>query len=67
MRYGAGTNYKAKTYKQLTSNARQQNGRLGNSKANGLKKGVITTVTQIKNGFGKTPSGWICLDYCKKI
>ncbi len=67
VRYGAGTNYNAKTYRQLTSNARSQNSRLGNYYTNGLRRGVITTVTQVKNGFGKTPSGWICLAYCTKL
>lgn len=67
VRYGAGTNYKAKTYSQLTANARSQNSKLGNYYTNGLKRGVITTVTQIKNGFGKTPSGWISLAYCTKL
>lgn len=67
VRYGAGTNYKVKTYRQLTSNARSQNSRLGNYYTNGLRRGVITTVTQVKNGFGKTPSGWICLSYCTKL
>lgn len=67
VRYGSGTKYKAKTYSQLTSNARSQNSRLGNYYTNGLRRGVITTVTQVKNGWGKTPSGWICLDYCTKL
>lgn len=67
VRYGAGTNYKTKTYRQLTANARSQNSRLGNYYTNGLRRGVVTTVTQIKNGFGLTPSGWICLNYCTKL
>lgn len=67
VRYGSGTKYKAKTYSQLTSNARSQNSRLGNYYTNGLRRGVITTVTQVKNGWGKTPSGWICLDFCTKL
>lgn len=67
VRTGAGLKYRAKKYYELTSNARSQNKRLGNGKANGLKKGVITTVTKVSGSWGKTPSGWICLDYCKKI
>lgn len=67
VRYGPSTKYKAKSYKELTINARKQNEQLGNKYTNGLKRGVVTTVTQIQNGFGKTPSGWICLKYCKKI
>lgn len=66
VRTGAGTNYTAKTYKQLTSNARSQNRRLGNYYYNGYKKGVTCTVTQVSGNWGKTASSWICLDYCKK-
>lgn len=67
VRTGPGTNYKIKNYKQLTSNARNQNSRLGNYYTNGLKRGVVTTVTKIQNGFGLTPSGWIALSYCTKM
>lgn len=67
VRTGAGTNYKIKNYKQLTANARYQNKKLGNQYTNGLKRGVVTTVTKIQNGFGLTPSGWIALNYCTKM
>lgn len=67
VRTGAGTKYKIKGYKQLTSNARYQNKKLGNQYTNGLKRGVVTTVTKVRNGFGLTPSGWIALNYCIKI
>lgn len=67
VRYGAGTNYKAKAYKQLTDNARSQNGRLGNYYINGYKRGVVCTVTKTNGNWGYTASGWICLDYCTKI
>ncbi len=67
VRAGAGTNYKAKTYKQLTQNAKKQNEKMGNKYYNGYKKGVICNITKVQNNWGKTPSGWICLDYCKKI
>lgn len=67
VRTGAGTKYKIKGYKQLTANARYQNKRLGNQYTNGLKRGVVTTVTKVRNGFGLTPSGWIALNYCIKI
>ena len=67
VRYGAGTNYKAKTYLQLTSNARSQNNRLGNYYTNGYKRGVVCTVTKINGNWGYTASGWICLDYCSKL
>ena len=67
VRTGPGTKYKIKGYKQLTSNARYQNKRLGNQYTNGLKRGVVTTVIKVRNGFGLTPSGWIALNYCTKL
>ena len=67
VRTGPSTKYKIKSYKQLTSNARYQNKKLGSQYTNGLKRGVITTVTKIQNGFGLTPSGWMALGYCTKM
>lgn len=67
VRTGVGTKYRIKGYKQLTANARYQNKRLGNQYTNGLKRGVVTTVTKVQNRFGLTPSGWISLNYCTKL
>lgn len=66
VRTGAGTNYKKKTYTQLTSNARKQNRQLG-GEYNGYRKGVVCTVTKVKGNWGSTASGWICLDYCQNL
>ena len=66
VRSGAGTNYSVKNYRQLTANARSQNRRQGNYYANGLLRGVNVTVSQVSGNWGKIPSGWICLDYCRK-
>ena len=66
VRNGAGTNYSKKTYRQLSSNANLQNRKLGGL-YNGYRKGVVCTVTKIKGNWGLTNSGWICLDYCKKL
>lgn len=61
VRTGAGTKYKAKKYNQLTANARSQNSRLGNSRANGLKCGVITTVNKVSGSWGLTlVDGFVC-------
>ena len=67
VRAGAGTNYKAKTYKQLTQNARYQNKHRGDYYYNGYKKGVICNITKVHGNWGLTKSGWICLDYCNKL
>jgi len=66
VRYGPGTNYKRKTYKQLSANARQQNRRLG-GEYSGYRKGVVCTITKVSGRWGLSKSGWICLDFCKKI
>lgn len=70
VRSGAGTKYARKSYKQLSTNARQQNRKLG-GEYNGYRKGVVCTVTKVvySNGYywGKVNSGYICLNYCKKI
>lgn len=66
VRTGPGTNYKNKSYYQLTSNAKVQNSRFGNYYANGYLRGVVCTVTEIRGNWGKTASGWICLDYCTR-
>lgn len=69
VRKGAGTLYGKKTFNQLTANAQVQIKKLNNGKpADGLVKGCTCTVTKVSNkNWGKIPSGWICLDYCKKV
>lgn len=53
-------------YSQLTKNAQEQVKKLDKTKPNGLVRGVVCDVSEVKGDFGKIPSGWICLDYCKK-
>lgn len=68
VRKGAGTGYSYLKFNQLTKNAQEQVKKLNSNKgADGIVKGVICTVSKIKNNWGKIPSGWICLDYCKKV
>lgn len=66
VREGASTRYFAKTWRQLSPNARKQNGANGNYYANGYKNGVVFTVSKVSGNWGLSPSGWICLDYCTK-
>ena len=67
VRTGPSTNYRAKKYYELTANARSQNSRLGGYYTNGLRRGVATYVYEVRNGFGRTNSGWISMSYCTKI
>lgn len=66
VRKGPGTNYDWLRYSELTSNAQSQVYSKCGYKPNGLCAGVICDVSEIKGKWGKIPSGWICLDYCKK-
>ncbi|MFA9376212.1 MAG: lysozyme [Lachnotalea sp.] len=65
VRMGAGTNYKAKSYSQLT-----KDGKAHATSAGVLKSGTRVTVSKIiKNGsdtWGITPSGYIALHYNNK-
>lgn len=54
-------------YNELTQNAQRQVAELNPNKPNGLVKGVECDVSEVKGNWGKVPSGWISLDYCKKI
>ncbi len=67
VRTGPGTNYRKKAYSELTKNARSQTYEKVRYKADGYAMGVEFTVSQVSGSWGKTPSGWVCLDYCTKI
>ena len=65
VRTGPGTNYSRKNYTQFTENARKQIKAMKGYSVNGYVKGMVCTVYEVKGSWGRTPSGWICLDYCK--
>lgn len=67
LRTGAGTSYRVKTFTEFTENARAQIKRLYKKSVNGYVNGVVCTVSSVNDNWGKTPSGWICLDYCKRV
>lgn len=67
VRDGAGIQYPYRKFNELSKNAQKQILELRGSKANGYVKGMECTVSKIQDNWGKTPSGWICLDYCEKI
>ena len=67
VRKGAGTAYGTKKFSQFTEDAQKKILRLAGKKVNGYVKGLAFTVLQVKGKWGKTPSGWVCLDYCTKI
>ena len=67
VRSGAGKFYRKKKYSHLSADARAQVKDLCGVAYDGYVKDVEVTVTKVKGRWGKTPSGWISLDHCKKI
>lgn len=67
VRAGAGMTFAVKRYTQLTIDAQKKIRELAGSPLNGYVKGLKCTVSEVKDDWGKTPSGWICLKYCKKV
>ena len=68
VRRGPSTDYDYKKFSFLTPNAQMQVKKLNSgNKADGLVKGCFCTVSEVKGNWGKIPSGWICLDYCKQV
>lgn len=66
VRSGAGAAFRKKKFTQLTADARSQVKSLCGIAYDGYVKGVEVSVTKIKGRWGRTPSGWICLDHCRK-
>lgn len=70
VRAGAGTNYMQKSYKDLTTNAKQ-NAYSSGINAGCLKAGTKVTLLQIKKSgndiWGRIPSGWIAFTYRNKV
>lgn len=58
VRTGPSTKYRIKGLKELTNSARKQGGYV---------RGVKFTINKVINNWGRSPSGYVCLDYCKKI
>lgn len=56
-------------FEELTENAQEQIKKIIkiSNIPNGLVNGVICDVSEISGEWGKIPSGWICLKYCKKL
>lgn len=68
VRKGPSTAYAYKKFSELTANAKTQVKSLNSGKeADGLVRGCICTVSAVNENWGRIPSGWICLDYCKRV
>lgn len=69
VRTGPGTNYDKVPYKKFKAAGKRQIKKLKGKdyKKDHFVKGMSLKITQIKNDvWGKCPSGWVHLDYCKK-
>ena len=68
VRSGPSTLYSYKKFNKLSSSAQTKIKKLNKNKpADGYVKNLTFTVVEVKGKWGKTGSGWVCLDYCSKI
>ena len=68
VRKGAGTSFNKLKFSELSANAQEQIKKLNSGMpADGLLKGCVCTVSKVVSEWGKIPSGWICLKYCRRI
>lgn len=68
VRSGPGKDNPAKTFDELSADARKQIKALNNNKeASGFVKGVTFNVTKVDGEWGKCKSGWVCLNYCEVV
>lgn len=72
VRSGAGTSYPKKKFTMFTEGAREQIKSLNKGKAaNYFVPGVEFTAKKVvydgKHYWGECPSGWVCLEHCKKV
>jgi hypothetical protein len=68
VRKGAGTSYDYKKFSELSASARKKILKLtGGIEKDGYVEGLEFTIIKVKGNWGYNTSGWICLDYCKKI
>lgn len=71
VRKGAGLCYASKKFAELTKDARTKIEKLSGRSVNGYVKGLVFTASEIKTAdgytWGKTPSGWVALDYSEAV
>lgn len=68
VRRNASTLYPRLKFDKFTENAQKAVKKLnGGQPADYFPKGMEVTISEIKGDWGKCPSGWLNLKYCKKI
>lgn len=63
VRTGPGTGYRRKRHDELTKDGQKHD----KDKDGCLERGTRVTVYEWKNGWARTPSGWLSGDYLKKV
>lgn len=67
VRFGPGTSYRQIRFEEMSKNAQQQILKFNHgTKHDCFPKGVEFDALEIRDGWGRTYSGWLCLKYCKK-
>ena len=71
VRVGPGTKYKVKPFTKLTKSAQSKIKKISGKAVNGYVKGLTFTCYEVKPDgkyvWGRTPSGWVALDYCERV
>ena len=67
VRKGASTSFERISFQNLSADAQKKVLRLAGYKANGYVRGLEFTVFETAGSWGRTPSGWVCLDYCERV
>ena len=67
LRKGPAKTYAKVKFKEMTKDAQAKVKKIAGKAVDGYVIGVTFTVLQVKGNWGKTPSGWVNLTYCKKI
>lgn len=68
VRKGPGTTYDRILYSGFTASAKQQIQKImPNQRPNDFPAGLRVTISEIRGDWGKCPTGWINLHYCKSI
>lgn len=66
VRSGPDCSYSKISFSSMSKDAQKQILLLSNAKTDAYVKDMVCTVKKTEGNWGKTPSGWICLDYCMK-
>ena len=71
VREGPGTKHKVKPFTKLTKSAQSKIKKISGKAVNGYVKGLTFTCYEVKPDgkyvWGRTPSGWVALDYCERV